>query len=313
MAASPSPPVRARRRRLAVTLLALVLAVALGLGAWRLVAGGTDAAPDPAADSGTASPTSSAESPDGSSAEPSGDSSAAASESTTGGSAGDAPSGSSSTSAGEDGEDDQDAAEDAVSSASRDPESKHVLVNRRNPLQPQDYEPDVRALDVEMVYPGQEMRPQAADALEELVAAAEQQNHVLKVTTAYRTYNHQKALYDQRLEASGREVADEYTARPGYSEHQTGLAVDVTANHDCQLKGCFGDTPEGEWVAEHAAEHGFVLRYPEGAADITGYSYEPWHLRYVGVETARAVHQAGVTLEEYWGEPAAAEYPDAEG
>ncbi|GAA3284061.1 M15 family metallopeptidase [Nesterenkonia halobia] len=290
MAASPSPAVRARRRRLAATLLALVLAVALGLGAWRLIAGGTDAAPDPAADSGTASPTSSAGSSAGSSAEPSGDSSAAASESATGGSAG-----------------------DAVSSASRDPESKHVLVNRRNPLQPQDYVPEVRALDVEMVYPGQEMRPQAADALEELVAAAEQQNHVLKVTTAYRTYKHQKALYDQRLEASGREVADEYTARPGYSEHQTGLAVDVTANHDCQLKDCFGDTPEGEWVAEHAAEHGFVLRYPEGAADITGYSYEPWHLRYVGVETARAVHQAGVTLEEYWGEPAAAEYPDAEG
>lgn len=309
MAASPSPAVRARRRRLAVTLLALVLAVALGLGAWRLVAGGTDAAPDPAAGSGTASPTSSA----ASSSAPSGDASGESSGQAPGGSSGDAPSGSSSASADQDGDDDQDAAGDAVSSASRDPESKHVLVNRRNPLQPQDYEPEVRVLDVEMVYAGQEMRPQAADALEELFAAAEQQGHSLKVTTAYRTYSHQKALYDQRLEASGREVADEYTARPGYSEHQTGLAVDVTSNHDCQLRDCFGDTAEGEWVAEHAAEHGFVIRYPEGAADITGYSYEPWHLRYVGVETARAVHEAGVTLEEYWGEPAADEYPDVEG
>ncbi|GAB3184559.1 hypothetical protein GCM10027060_21730 [Nesterenkonia halophila] len=89
--------------------------------------------------------------------------------------------------------------------------------------------------------------------------------------------------------------------------------MDVAASHDCQLKGCFGDTPEGEWAAEHATERGLVVHYPEGAADITGYSYEPWHLRYVGVETARAVHQAGVTLEECWGEPAAAEYPGAEG
>ncbi|WP_010524155.1 M15 family metallopeptidase [Nesterenkonia sp. F] len=312
MAASPSPAVRARRR-LAVTLLALVLAAALGLGAWRLVAGGVDASPDPAADSGTAS--------DGPSDGSSGASSSTASSgSAASGSAGDSPSGSSSASASADGDDAdadedaaEDAAEDAVSSASRNPESKHVLVNRRNPLQPQDYEPEVRVLDVEMVYAGQEMRPQAADALEELFAAAEQQGHTLQVTTAYRTYSHQKALYDQRLEASGREVADEYTARPGYSEHQTGLAVDVTSNHDCQLQGCFGDTAEGRWVAEHAAEHGFVIRYPEGDADITGYSYEPWHLRYVGVETARAVQRAGVTLEEYWGEPAAAEYPDAEG
>ena len=103
-------------------------------------------------------------------------------------------------------------------------------------------------------------------------------------------------------------------SRPGYSEHQTGLAADVISieNPDCMLGECFADTPEGQWVAENAHRFGFIIRYLEDMERITGYPYEPWHLRYVGVETATEVFELGLTLEEYWEQPAAPDYDDAE-
>ncbi|GAA4473791.1 hypothetical protein GCM10023190_06610 [Enteractinococcus fodinae] len=132
----------------------------------------------------------------------------------------------------------------------------------------------------------------------------------LWVTTAYRDFAHQQALYEQRLAELGQEAADKFTARPGYSEHQTGLAVDMSfaGNTDCNLRECFAETEQGQWLAEHVARFGFIIRYPEGAESITGYSYEPWHLRYVGVPTAHEVTEQDVTLEEYWNQPAAPDY-----
>ncbi len=89
-------------------------------------------------------------------------------------------------------------------------------------------------------------------------------------------------------------------ARPGYSEHQTGLAADVSrADGACELKACFSQTAEGQWLATRAWDYGFILRYPEGKEMATGYEYEPWHIRYVGVELARAVRDSGQTLEEF--------------
>src|SRR5699024_5056985 len=94
----------------------------------------------------------------------------------------------------------------------------------------------------------------------------------------------------------GAEMADTYSARPGHSEHQTGLAFDLN-----EISDAFAGTPEAEWLAEHAHEYGFIIRYPADKEDITGYSYEPWHVRYLGKEIAEKVYESGLCLEEYLG------------
>ncbi|WP_147103002.1 M15 family metallopeptidase [Nesterenkonia populi] len=206
----------------------------------------------------------------------------------------------------------EEADDDApASEASWDPDSTYVLVNKRNPLEPADHVPsDLRELDIFQHYEGQQLREEAAGALEELFAAAAEEGHALAVTTAYRDYEHQFALYDSWYWEHGQEWTDARSARPGYSEHQTGLAVDILTedSHPDELLESFGGMPEGEWVAEHAHEFGFIIRYPEGAEDITGYQYEPWHLRYLGVEAAAEVFEEGVTLEEHWDQPPAPDY-----
>ncbi|MCH8570611.1 D-alanyl-D-alanine carboxypeptidase family protein [Nesterenkonia sp. AY15] len=203
-----------------------------------------------------------------------------------------------------------------ASDPSWDPDSIHVLVNPQNSLDPEDHAPsDLEAPDVRMTTENQLLlRRPAAEALAQLIDAAAQDGQVLAMTSGYRSYAAQLELYANRHSAVGTEETDELVARPGYSEHQTGLAADVISidNPDCIQGHCFADTPEGQWVAEHAADHGFVIRYPEGAEEITGYEFEPWHLRYVGQDTAGEVAAQGLTLEEYWDQPAAAEYDVAE-
>ncbi|WP_218222012.1 D-alanyl-D-alanine carboxypeptidase family protein [Nesterenkonia sp. Act20] len=203
-------------------------------------------------------------------------------------------------------------APDRASDPSRDPDSIHVLVNRQNPLQPEDYAPeDLVAPEVRMSTQSQLLlREEAAEALEELIQDAGEDGQVLAMTSGYRSYAAQLEVYANRHSAVGTEETDELVARPGYSEHQTGLAADVISidNPNCIQGHCFADTPEGAWVAEHAADHGFVIRYLDGAEEITGYQFEPWHLRYVGEETAQEVAAEDLTLEEYWDRPAAAEY-----
>ncbi|GAA1455552.1 D-alanyl-D-alanine carboxypeptidase family protein [Nesterenkonia lacusekhoensis] len=199
-----------------------------------------------------------------------------------------------------------------ASDPSWDPHSIHVLVNPQNPLDPLDYEPhDLVEPDVRITTETpQLLREESAEALEELFAAIRAEGMELAMTSAYRSYDQQWAIYEDRAAEYGTESTDEAMARPGHSEHQTGLAADVISidNPDCIHGDCFAETPEGRWVAENAHESGFVIRYPEGAEDITGYQYEPWHLRYVGVDTAQEVFEEDVTLEEYWEQPAAAEY-----
>jgi len=203
-----------------------------------------------------------------------------------------------------------------ASDPSTDPDSIHVLVNRLNPLEPEDYAPaDLVAPQVRMTTENQLLlRETAAEALEELIGAAAEDGQVLAMTSGYRSYDAQLGLYANRHAAVGTEETDELVARPGYSEHQTGLAVDVISidNPDCIRGDCFADTPEGQWVAENAADHGFVIRYLDGAEEITGYQFEPWHLRYVGVDTAQDVTAEEITLEEYWEQPDADEYDVAE-
>lgn len=123
------------------------------------------------------------------------------------------------------------------------------------------------------------------------------------LSSGFRSYETQDQIYNNYVWVYGQETADTFSARPGHSEHQTGLAIDVNTIDDS-----FADTPEAIWLAEHCHEYGFIIRYPKGKSHITGYKYEPWHIRYVGKETAQEIHDAGIalgdstlTLEEYLG------------
>ncbi len=155
----------------------------------------------------------------------------------------------------------------------------------------------------------QPLREPAARAIAQLVQDARAAGLQLRIISAYRPYATQVALYNSYVARDGQAAADTYSARPGHSEHQTGLAVDLDDFAGCYLNTCFAQTPAGAWVAENAAAYGFVIRYPEGQEGVTGFMFEPWHLRYVGVELAAEMRATGTTtLEEFFGLPAAPGY-----
>ncbi|MDR8020201.1 M15 family metallopeptidase [Nesterenkonia aerolata] len=200
-----------------------------------------------------------------------------------------------------------------VREASTDPSSIYVLVNPLNPVQPKDHRPeDLVDASVETLPSRVLVRGEVDEAMQEMFGAAAEAGLELELASGYRGFDSQQSLYEQRVEGYGVEEADAYVARPGHSEHQTGLAIDIQARDSphCDSIRCFGETPHGEWTAENASDFGFIVRYPHGAEAITGYSPEPWHLRYIGRPTAQAVSDAGVTLEEFWGEPPAPDYAD---
>lgn len=171
-----------------------------------------------------------------------------------------------------------------------------VVVNKQHPLNPLSYAPS----DLTAVGNGQYMRSEAAAALARLRAAAQTAGNPVYALSGYRSYAAQSSLYNSYVKADGQAAADTYSARAGYSEHQTGLAVDVGTG-TCNLDICFGDTAAGEWLATNAYMYGFIIRYPADKTATTGYQYEPWHLRYVGVELATQMHAKGIaTLEEYF-------------
>ena len=178
-----------------------------------------------------------------------------------------------------------------------------LLVNKQNPIT-SDYKPNDLA---SVIYYAENrtaasryLRSEAADQFHRLVEAAKEQGYMLVMTTAYRSYGFQQVLWNNYVAAEGAEAAARYSAKPGESEHQTGLAVDVTSpTVEYQLTSSFGETPEGIWLAENAPRFGFIIRYPQGKEQITGYLYEPWHLRYVGVSVATEISSNGLTLEEY--------------
>lgn len=116
------------------------------------------------------------------------------------------------------------------------------------------------------------------------------------ISSGYRSYSLQQSIYNRYCREDGQALADTYSARPGYSEHQTGLALDLNT-----ISQSFASTVAGQWIAAHCHEYGFILRYPKGKEHITGYMYEPWHLRYVGVEIAGKITESGLCLEEYYG------------
>lgn len=185
------------------------------------------------------------------------------------------------------------------------PESITALVNKQNKL-PEDYSPtdlvypDVRFIFDEKVEKRQ-LRKEAAGALEEMFIAAENDSTPLAGVSAYRSHTTQKSLFERYVKRDGLEKARTYSAFPGTSEHETGLAIDISGSEGkCAAADCFAGTKEALWLEEHAHEFGFIIRYLKGKEAITGYQYEPWHLRYVGTELAAELKESGETLEEYY-------------
>ncbi|MDW5597859.1 M15 family metallopeptidase, partial [Conexibacter stalactiti] len=145
----------------------------------------------------------------------------------------------------------------------------------------------------------QRLRRRPARALERLFAAARRDGVPLAAVSGYRSFGSQRALFSGYASERGAENASHVSARAGHSEHQTGLAIDLAgADGRCAATGCFAGSRPARWLAAHAAEHGFVVRYPRGRERVTGYAYEPWHLRWVGVELASESIRSGRTLDE---------------
>ncbi|MEB0002433.1 M15 family metallopeptidase [Cryobacterium sp. 10I1] len=192
-----------------------------------------------------------------------------------------------------------------------DPTSIWVVVNKARPFKPLDFTPpDLVVVGVPYVWEPQLRKP-AADAVVAMFAAFTAETGLkMQSQSAFRSYATQRGVYDQDVSANGQAAADTDTARPGTSEHQTGLAIDISAlPAKCSLAACFGDTTQGSWLAANAWRFGFLLRYPADKVPITGYTYEPWHFRFVGIDLATEMHANGVsTLEEFFGLPAAPQY-----
>lgn len=138
------------------------------------------------------------------------------------------------------------------------------------------------------------LTPETYAAFKEMQAGAWQDGYNLWICSGYRSYSYQSTLYWGYVNRSGQAEADTYSARPGHSEHQTGLAFDINYAEEW-----FNNTAEAQWIANNCADYGFILRYPAGKEDVTGYIHESWHVRYVGKELARKITDSGLTLEEY--------------
>ena len=180
----------------------------------------------------------------------------------------------------------------------KNPDKLDVLVNKNYQL-PKDYMPkDLEKVDISYAFEDKHLRKPAKEAFEKLAMDAKKEGYQIVLVSDYRSYHYQQDLYDDYVKTSGKNYADRCSARPGHSEHQTGLALDVMgSNGDYNL---FRDTKEFEWMQKHAHEYGFILRYPEDGYDITGFKYEPWHYRYVGIDLANQLHQENMTLDEYY-------------
>lgn len=193
-----------------------------------------------------------------------------------------------------------------------DPHRDWVVVNKARPLNPVSFAPSSFA-DVALTVDGAgSMRPDAAQALDQLSASAASAGvGRIALASGYRSYDTQVQTYSGQVAQYGQAQGDALSARPGHSEHQTGLAADVVScAGGCGSIDSFGGTDAGAWVAQNGWQYGFIVRYVAGQTEVTGYDPEPWHLRYIGVPLATAYHDGGYsTLEQFFGLPGAPAYP----
>ncbi|WP_353988649.1 M15 family metallopeptidase [Ruicaihuangia caeni] len=273
---APSPAVRRRR----AVVLGIVAGIALVAVVWAIVAAATGAGDQPPASAPSKSPSPTLDPP---------------------------PQAATPTPSAPPAQPEFDKTAQSIDAAS----SYWVVANKLRPLQPLDYAPDdLVEVPVPHVYTPQ-LRKAAADAVVEMFAAFTAETGLqLQSQSAYRSYTTQVDVYNSWVSSLGQAGADRTSARPGHSEHQTGLSIDISSlPAECALQACFGDTPHGKWLAANAWRFGFTLRYPNGMTPVTGYEYEPWHFRYVGPELAAELHRTGIpTLEEFFGLPPAPDY-----
>ena len=196
-----------------------------------------------------------------------------------------------------------------------EPESRWIVVNKLRPLNPIKYIPK------DLVAPkfgklnanpyGRKLRKEASTAAYKLAMGMFQEGKgSLIIQSAYRSYAEQSTIHARQVAKYGKKTGEALAARPGYSEHQTGWAMDVSARgQGCQIRVCFGRTIAGSWLAANAYKYGFIIRYPNYATPVTGYQYEPWHLRYVGKGLAMVMHDDRVsTMEKFFDLPSAPNY-----
>ncbi|QHK19895.1 D-alanyl-D-alanine carboxypeptidase family protein [Pseudarthrobacter psychrotolerans] len=194
-----------------------------------------------------------------------------------------------------------------------DPASPWLVVNKHRPLAPADYVPaDLVQPNVQLAVSGEAalLNSTTAAAAEAMFAAAAQDGVSMTLASGYRSYGTQVATYNGYVAARGQADADTASARPGYSEHQTGWSFDIgDGGGACGFQPCFADQPAAVWAKANGHRFGFVVRYPLMLHPITGYYYEPWHLRYIGLEAATDMATRGInTVEEYFGVDAAPAY-----
>ncbi len=178
------------------------------------------------------------------------------------------------------------------------------LVNKSHPLSDTAYRPaDLALAEV----PSRTDKPTDERSIRQIIQEptsrmfrdAKEQGIDLIIGSGFRSAELQQVYYSNYVKNYGQAAADSFSAKPGYSEHQTGLVMDLaTVDRNCYLDECFGETAAGKWLRDNASNYGFILRYPEGKDGITDFIYEPWHFRYVGVELAKALEQSGLTLDE---------------
>lgn len=193
-----------------------------------------------------------------------------------------------------------------------DPRRSWVVVNKLRPLQPASYSPaSLDDTDLRATTRSIELRPEPKRALETMAADARAAGAgILGINNGYRSYGVQQRTYGEHVRDRGQRGADAVSARPGFSEHQSGLAFDLVAcDPGCGSIEEFGPTTQGRWVAQNGWRYGFIVRYEHGHTGTTGYAPEPWHIRYIGPELAKAYHEGGFhTLEEFFGLPPAPDY-----
>lgn len=190
-----------------------------------------------------------------------------------------------------------------------DPRSNLVLVNKARPLEPIQWAPEELELPRVENPSGQPIRTVAARALEKMAAAAAGDGVTFELVSGYRSFELQTSIFDRYCAKDGVEEAETYSARPGHSEHQTGLAVDLDDGSGFAFKSAFGDTNCGRWLRAHSPEFGFILRYEQGEQPVVGYIYEPWHFRFLGEEVALDMRAKRIiNYEEYVGADPAPDY-----
>lgn len=192
----------------------------------------------------------------------------------------------------------------AVKEDYHNPSSIWVIINKDKPILEKDYRPKdliIPPVPVNQLISSDEryLRSTITSNVENLLNDAKTNGYDLFIASGYRSYELQKQYFDSYAKQNGEEAANSFSARPGTSEHQTGIAFDVSlSSRECYLETCFGMTKAGLWLANNAYIHGFIIRYPENKVDLTKYQYKPWHLRYVGTALAKVLKDNDLALDE---------------